>query len=270
MQANLPAFVGNSLESAVAELFMNATGKKVRKANQTIYHPKYRFIAANIDRSVIGEKSDLECKTCSAYKAREWDEEEIPQEYIIQCMHSLAVTGKERIYLAVLIGNQQFKWRVIERDERFIENLVDAEVKFWTKFVIPKIMPQVINRNDKHVLDVLYPRAITDKRIHLDDEAGSDAELLEGLQADEKDIKGRIETLKNRLKQRLGTAEVGLTSSRTILWLNLEINRFQEDAFRREHPRLFKTFVKKVPERRFYTRPLEDKSGESGGSLSAD
>ena len=45
--------LGNKLEQTVAEFFMEETGKKVQRVNDTIFHPKYPFLGANIDRKVI-------------------------------------------------------------------------------------------------------------------------------------------------------------------------------------------------------------------------
>jgi predicted phage-related endonuclease len=43
----------------------------------------------------------------------------------------MAITGKRRWYLAVLIGNREFKWFTIERDEAEIAALMTAEADFW-------------------------------------------------------------------------------------------------------------------------------------------
>ena len=98
--------VGNKLEQAVADFFTEETGKKTELYEDTIYHPKYKFLAANLDRKVIGEDAFLECKTASARVKNDWTEDEIPPEYLIQVYHQLAVTGMERGYICVLIGNE--------------------------------------------------------------------------------------------------------------------------------------------------------------------
>lgn len=45
----------------------------------------------------------FEAKTASAYKAGEW-EDAIPDEYMLQVQHCMAVTGYQGTYIAVLIG----------------------------------------------------------------------------------------------------------------------------------------------------------------------
>ena len=103
--------MGNKLEDVVAEIFQEETGKKVHRVNETIYHPQYPFLAANLDRRVVGEDACLEIKTAGAWAAKDWEGEELPREVIIQVMHQLACTGKKVGYACVLIGgNQDFKW----------------------------------------------------------------------------------------------------------------------------------------------------------------
>ena len=89
--------LGNKLEQTVCELFTEQTGLKVRRVNETLFHKDYNFIGANIDRKIEGQDVILEAKTCSAFKAKEWGEDEIPAEYLLQCYHYLAVRFKDSL-----------------------------------------------------------------------------------------------------------------------------------------------------------------------------
>lgn len=89
--------LGNELEDFVARRFEKETGKKVERVDETLFHPKFTFIGANLDRIVVGEDAVLECKTTSAWKEKDWVDEEIPQEYILQVLHQLAVSGKKKV-----------------------------------------------------------------------------------------------------------------------------------------------------------------------------
>ena len=57
---------------------------------------------ADVDRLIVGENAGLECKTASAYNADKWKDNVIPEHYLIQCYHYMAVTGKKEWYIAVL------------------------------------------------------------------------------------------------------------------------------------------------------------------------
>jgi putative phage-type endonuclease len=222
--------LGNTLEQTVADLFCEETGKKVCRVNETKLHSKYPFLAANLDRRVVGEDSILECKTCSAWKSREWEGEEIPAEYIIQCMHYLAVTGKEKAYIAVLIGNQDFKWKEIKRDETVIAQMIEREVAFWEKFVIPQVMPMMISTNDTVILYKLFPIQTPQSEIVLTDEANRLCEEIEILKQDKKSIDGSIEQKSNILKAMLKENECGITSLYKIIWKAQHREAYQVEA----------------------------------------
>lgn len=213
--------VGNKLEQLVADLFMEETGKTVHRVNETKRHPKYPFIGANLDRRVVGENAVLELKTASGWKAKEWQEDEFPAEYVIQVIHQMAVTGAQKGYLAVLIGgNQDFKWKPIDRNEKVIGDLIRREVEFWEKFVIPKVMPSVTER-DKDALGSLFPDAIQGKEIALDDRAANICELLEGMHKDAKALTAQILQQENELRALLKDADRGIVGPWTVRWANM-------------------------------------------------
>jgi putative phage-type endonuclease len=72
ISGKLPVRLGHKLEQAVAELFSEETGKKLHRVNETIYHPKYPFLAANVDRRVVGEKAAVEIKNVGAFRRDDW------------------------------------------------------------------------------------------------------------------------------------------------------------------------------------------------------
>lgn len=106
---NLATEVGTYLEEFVAQKFSAVSGKKVRRVNQSFVNSDFPWAIANIDRDVVGEDSGLECKSTSALNTRKFRNGEYPENYYCQSVHYLAVTGKRRWYVAVLIGNFDFK-----------------------------------------------------------------------------------------------------------------------------------------------------------------
>ena len=130
-EGNLATEVGTYLEDFVAKKFEEATGKKVRRENHSILNDAYPWAIANVDRVVVGEDAGLEIKTTSELNMKSFKNGEYPSNYYVQAVHYLAMTGKKRWYLAVLIGNKEFKWFTIERDEEEIAALMAAEEAFW-------------------------------------------------------------------------------------------------------------------------------------------
>lgn len=130
---NLATEVGTYLEEFVAKKFERVTGKKVRRCNLSILNSLYPWAIANIDREIVGEDAGLEIKTTDSLNLKKFSGGEYPANYYVQCVHYLAVTGKARWYLAVLIGNREFRHFTIERDEGEIAALMDAEDDFWQR-----------------------------------------------------------------------------------------------------------------------------------------
>lgn len=238
--------LGVKLEQTVAEFFMEETGKKVRRVNETLFHPEYPFIGANIDRRVVGEESILECKTTSAWKAKEWEGEEIPREYIIQVMHYLAVTGASKAYVAVLIGNQDFKWKIVERDDEALRQMLEKEVHFWKTFIEPKVMPGMVTRLDADVLFGLFPEAAPGSSVTLGDEADKIIESRAAMIADKILLEGQIDKAENEIRAMLGENETGMTARHKITWKNQVQRRPAIDELRKAHPDLCAKFTKEI------------------------
>ena len=133
---------GTVLEQAVADRFTELTGLKVKKCG-TLQSLDCPFMIANVDRLVVGENAGLECKTANGFKAKEWEGDNVPDGYYLQCQHYMAVTGCEKWYIACLIGGNHFVWKEIPRNEEDITALIEAEKAFWEDNVQGGIMPDV-------------------------------------------------------------------------------------------------------------------------------
>lgn len=219
-EENVAMEVGKELEDLVAQMFEKRTGKKAFRKNATIYHNDYPFLGANIDRQIVGENALLECKTASVFKEREWMGEDIPQEYIIQCLHYLFVTGYEKAYLAVLIGNHKYIIKEILREEHenFISDMIQQEIDFWKNHVEPQIIPPTLTSFDGTPLFELFSKSDAETVIELDNSLNTKFERLTELQAEEKNIKNEMDIVKNEIKALLGEAKTGRTDEWQATW----------------------------------------------------
>ena len=75
---------GNVHEQAVANRFTELTGLKVKKCGM-LQSLDYPFMIANVDRLVVGENAGLECKTANGFKTKEWEGNNVPDSYYLQC-----------------------------------------------------------------------------------------------------------------------------------------------------------------------------------------
>ena len=133
---------GRDLEDYCARRFMEATGLKVHRTNYLYQHDDYDFMLADLDRVIVGENAGLECKTTSAWSADKWKSiDTIPEAYVLQCQHYMAVMGFDHMYIACVILGSSFVYYKIDRDEALIRNLVAIEKDFWEHNVLARVMP---------------------------------------------------------------------------------------------------------------------------------
>lgn len=136
---------GKTLEEVIAREFFLRTGKKVRRDNKFLIHKKYPFMVMNIDRRIVGENSILSCMALSGGLASDWDGENVPYSYQLQCQHYLEVTGAEICYLAVLINGKRCIFKEITRDEELINMIIEAERDFFDNHVLKGVPPLISN-----------------------------------------------------------------------------------------------------------------------------
>jgi putative phage-type endonuclease len=143
------AYWGNVLEDVIAREYAKATNRKIRKVNDTLFHPGIPWLLANIDRKVVNEPRVLECKTASIYTKKDWGisgTDHVPESYILQVQHYLAVTGYTVADLAVLIGGNDFRIFTIPRDDALIQQVLSLLSDFWNNHVLTDIPPQPNSR----------------------------------------------------------------------------------------------------------------------------
>lgn len=245
--------LGQDLEEFVATKFTQRTGKAVRRSPKVYQHPDYPFMVAHIDRLVTGSDELLECKTCSVFKADEWKGEEIPQEYILQVMWYLGITGRKVGHIAVLIGGQSFKTKPIEFDEELFATMVEVAKEFWRH--VQDDTPPAVMPDDDETLKEMYGEH-SDFMIELfpEDEKTAEASMnfeekvayLQEVKAHIKDLQAEqkeIETLiKDIIKDNLGIK----TPKYSITWKSQTTTKFESTAFREDHAELYDQYSSKT------------------------
>ena len=200
LQDNEAMRQGRDLEDYVAQRFTEATGLKVRRSNKMYQHDDYPFMIADIDRTIVGVNAGLECKTASAFSYDKWKQiETVPEHYIIQCCHYMAVMDWDYMYLACVILGKDFLYYRIERDEEMIRHLISIEKSFWEEYVMKKQLPPPDGSRDYDSLiggDYFDPQK--DSKIPL---IGMDQELHR--RADINQLITRLEKEKREIDQKL-------------------------------------------------------------------
>lgn len=258
------AYWGNALEEVVAQEFTKRTGKKVRRRNTMFQCSEYPFMLANIDREIIGEKAFLECKTVSIYGADDWEGDSIPDSYMLQIQHYMAVLGEDytHCYIAVLIGGQRFVWKEIKRDQELINYIIDIEKDFWYK-VENKILPHVDGTEaSEKALNYLYPQAKESEVVlNLNNDIEYAILELDKIKADIKKLEEEKTLRENRIKEYLGECEVAKNDHYIVKWSNVKGREtFDTKRFKIEHPELANNYLKVgEPSRKLNIKSLENK-----------
>lgn len=249
---------GNVLEDVVAEEFTRRTGKKVRRRNQTFRHKEHEFMIANIDRDVVGERALLECKTTNAFNLDAWDGEQIPPAYICQLQHYMSVLDYEKAYIAVLIGGQKFVWKEVERDDEFIEMMIEYEKNFWENHVLKGVPPEIDgSKSASELLAKMYPEDDGSTIMLPSDEAEMLIEAIESIKAEVKEKQALQKEYENKLKLLIGEAQMGVTPKYEVRHKTYERNSFDTKRLKKELPDIAEKYTKQSTYRRLMIKKIE-------------
>lgn len=239
-----PMYWGNVLEEVVAQEFAKRSGYKVRNNNFTLQSEEYPYLLANIDREIVGIDAGLECKTANAFKANEWDGDNVPDAYYIQCQHYMAVTGKSSWWIAALIGGNTFVYKEIKRNEEVIKAIIDTGAAFW-ELVESKTMPAPDDTKQcENALKKLYQKS-NGQSVELPANYGN--MIIDYLEI--KNQLSELETKKrgieNVMKDFLKDNEKATYGEHFVSWKSTKPREtFDAKAFKNDYPELHKKYVK--------------------------
>ena len=232
---------GKRMEPYIVDLLSEETGLAISARNARYTDPEIPFLAAEIDAEAeTGE--NIEIKTVSPFKAREWGEQqtdEIPIHYTAQVQHGLMVTGRRLCVLGVLIGADDFRIYRVERDDETIAAIREREIAFWREHIEARVPPDPTTAADIKMLygrdagtaieaseDVL--RALNDYR-NLSDQA--------------KAISAQAEAAKERIQLFMADAAILTVGGKpAATWKSQSAKRFDQSAFKAAHPDLYEQF----------------------------
>lgn len=253
----LRLFMGNRLEPVVAELFAHETGLPVNIYPETIKNRDFPNSHVNLD-GVIWKDQDIKVEDAPVapildavveFKTSEnkslWEGDETPTLYKPQLMHARILTGVRRVYLAVLIGFNEFKYYTYEPTEQEIENEVALQnyIKmFWENHVEPKIPPTPRFYEDAAKL---YPQSKLDTIKTTNDTNIINAHAkLNSIKTEIKECKEKESSLKAIIGDYLkDDSELrDEAGKRMVTWKTQEATRFNTTEFKKYHPEVYKEY----------------------------
>jgi putative phage-type endonuclease len=268
---SLPMRFGSFAEDFVAREYSRATGFELLHDESIYIHPEHAFMSAHIDRFVleVGSSSPtriLECKTANPFSSGEWGEigsDEVPMSYLCQCIWYMAITNINKVDLAVLFGNSDFRIYEIARDQGLEELVIAKATTFWNEHVLKDIPPPVSSEQD---CQTLFSKGDPAKSI----EAGQETlELTKRLQLLNSEIDVReheISSIKQTIMSQMGEAELLTYQGRTLATWKAPKPSFRLDSkrFELEHPEIASNY--KIPvqnSRRLVIKELKNNEGDA-------
>lgn len=228
--------LGRDLEEYVAKRFTEASGKKVRRENNILINPDIPFAHANVDRMIVGEDAGFEAKTTSVLNLKAFKNGEYPENYYVQCMHYMMVTGCSKWYLGVLVLGVEFKWFEIYRDEAEIEALRKSEADFW-EYVESGEAPMVDgSKSTSETISTIY-RESNGNEVSLmayQTDLARYADLTKCI----KDMETQKDEVANRIKVFMGEAEKGECDKFKVSWASSMRVSFDHKRFAKENPEI--------------------------------
>ena len=196
---------GNEIEPLIIKRFAQENRVDVTFPD-TIYHPDYPFIFANLDGWIESERAVVEAKCANSFQRKEWDiatSDGIPLAYLIQIAKQVAVANATRGYCAVLFGGNEFKQFVYERDSALEDLIIQSDLDFWYG-VQNRIEPDPINTSDCRLK---YKTPHPDRVAQCTFKIGNAYSSLANLKMDMKCLAEKEEQLKTQIMSHMGTAE---------------------------------------------------------------
>ena len=204
---------GNRFQQPIIDGFSEDTGRSIE------HWPPFRIASYSFlpwmlcTPDAIQVDSDrgsgpLEAKNSSTFMAHEWDSEP-PMYYQVQLQHQMAVLSMGWGTLCVVLGGQELRWFDMQRNDRFIAAMTDAETLFQER--VEKRLPPPIDGSQAtaKALQLLHPED-SGETISLPDKATDWDARLAKLKRLEKKVEEQKTALGNRLKAEIGDNTYGL------------------------------------------------------------
>lgn len=158
---------GHALEPIIADRFARETGWKVRRMPARVSKEK-PWMRVNVDRLIESVDNAepgyegpgyLEAKTANEHVFLDMLAHGMPEHYVLQSQHGLAVTGWKWGAFAVLEPYTfRFLWFKFKRDEKLIAVIERVEKAFWKQVQAGEIPAKLEDFNDQRCQSCVYRR----------------------------------------------------------------------------------------------------------------
>ena len=190
---------GNRLEAVIRDEFADRNNVLISTPD-TVVHPFYDFLRANIDGYINEWDAVLEVKCANQFMANEWGEDGsdyIPMAYLAQVAHYCSVMNADCAYIAVLIGGHDYRQYKYVRDLELEKTLIEAACAFWDA-VQKDLPPPATNQGD---LRLMFPRHTLGKTVNVSNGIDTHLKNLTDVKAKMKELQAIEEESRFKIMQ---------------------------------------------------------------------
>ena len=264
VEQNEAMYWGTLLEDTIARAYAEKTGHKIQRRTKTLRHPEMPWMLAHLDRVILGDRRGpgvLEIKT--AGRPDGWGEpgtDEIPDYYMAQVAHYMAVTGYAWARLAVLIGGRDFRVYDIPRDDDLIDALIEIERRFWQEHVEPRVPPDPRSLQD---LNALWPQD-SGRVVQATPEIAEEVSELHRIKSEIADLEQIKKRHEATIKAYMEDAAVLEDEDGNVLatWKTSQTSRIDTKTLRARYPEIADEITTKSTVRRFLPKKPKSKEEE--------
>ena len=236
---------GNLMEPIVGDWYAKQHPERtVRRVNAICKSIERPHAQASLDYEVKDGLvwGVLEIKT--ARSAKDW-QDGVPPYYLTQIFHYMQVTNRPFADVAVFFrDNCEFEEFRIEYDPTDGDLVREAVDTFWHDFVQADVMPQLAGTNGEiKALTGFYGVPESDFKTVYDHEALQAVSAYQDATQREKQAKEDKTKATAALVNIIGEAKGIVTDVAKVTWVRSKQTRFDQKAFRAEHPELYEQYT---------------------------
>jgi predicted phage-related endonuclease len=222
-------------------------------------------MSAHIDRFVLENNSPspsriLECKTASPFSLGDWGEvgtDQVPLSYLCQCLWYMAITNLNKVDLAVLFGNSDFRIYEISRDLELESTILQKGNFFWNAYVLHDVPPPAQSEAD---CQTLFNKGDPTKSVEAHSETLELRKRLALLNSEIDTREDEISAIKQNIMNQMGAAETFTYQGKVLATWKAPKPSFRLDSktLEQEHPEIASLY--KIPvqnSRRLVIKPAD-------------
>lgn len=204
---------GKEMEGVLARFYERRHGVSLY-VPETIYHPDYPFLRANIDRRIQGNPAiGIECKNTGLYAQESWGApgtDEVPERVILQVHHYMALDPViECFHVLRCWGGNRYQEFVVNRDPSLCDSLIAIEVEFYRNVMAGNLPePDWQHHTTKDAIRRAFSKV--EGTIEAMPELAKWTECWEEAEKRAKETRALADSLKNHIEWLMGNAEVAI------------------------------------------------------------